>query len=450
MEVVEKLADGLKREVSVNVPLDELKSQRDAKVDELKDKVQLKGFRPGKVPKSHILKMYGPSIMQELIGDILNKNAQKILSDRDEKSAFEPKIDLPEEEEKIKKVLSCEGDLEYTMSYEVIPTIDIMDLKSISITRPVVEVDEEEVEKAIQDMASQNKSYDDKGDDAVAEDGDKATINFLGKLDGEPFEGGAADGTDLVLGAGQFIPGFEDNVVGMKVGESKTFPITFPEDYPAPNLAGKETTFDVKVTAVAAPGEVEINDELAKSMGMEDLAALREAFTGRFKENYAQASRQKAKRKLLDALNEGHDFELPPTLVEQEFNSIWDQMQKEMEKGGESFEDAGTTEEKAREEYQTIAQRRVRLGLLISEIGSENDVKIEETEVQRAVQQQMMQMPGREQELINFYRENPNALAQLRAPIFEDKVVDFILELATVTDETVTKEELLKQDEEDA
>jgi trigger factor len=281
-----------------------------------------------------------------------------------------------------------------------------------------------------------------------AANGDRVTINFEGSLEGVPFEGGTGEDVPLIMGAGQFIPGFEDNLVGLKAGESKTFDIKFPDDYRATHLAGKDAAFAVTVKAVEAPGAVTIDDEFAKTLGLESLAKLKEAVKERIAREYTQASRQKLKRALLDQLDERHKFEPPPSLVEQEFNNVWSQVEQDLKQQNRTFEDEGTTEEKAREEYRGIAERRVRLGLVIAEIGEKNNIKVTDDQLRAAVMEQVRQFPGQERQIWEYYQKNPNALAALRGPLFEDKVVDFLVELADVTEKPVSREELFKEDEE--
>ncbi|MEL6693767.1 MAG: trigger factor, partial [Pseudomonadota bacterium] len=273
-------------------------------------------------------------------------------------------------------------------------------------------------------------------------------IDFLGKLDGEPFEGGAAEEHTLVLGSNSFIPGFEDQLIGVKAGDEKDVNVTFPENYQAPNLAGQDAVFEVKVHEVRAPKTPDVDDEFAKGLGLDDLDKLKELVTEQIQNEFSGASRSKAKRSLLDALDEKHDFELPPKMVDQEFNQIWQQLQAEMDAGRTAEEDKDKSEDDLKEEYRAIAARRVRLGLVLAEIGRVADIQINEQEVQQALINEARNFPGQERQVIEFFQKDPNAMAQLRAPIYEEKVVDHILEVAKVKDETVSKEELLKEDDE--
>ncbi len=447
MQITETLSDGLKRELKIVIAANELDERLNSKLDELKDKVHLKGFRPGKVPIDHIKKVYGRSAMAEVVQQAVEETTAKAMSGRDERPAFQPNIRLPEDEGTVNNVMDGGHDLEFIMSFEVLPKIDLTDLKKLEVERPVAQVGAEEVDKAIDRMREANMAYDAK--DTPAETGDRLTLNFVGKIDGEPFEGGAAEDAHVILGRGMFIPGFEEGLAGAKTGEERTVTATFPENYQAAHLAGKAAQFDVTVKEVAAPRLPEANDEFAKSLGLDSLAKLKDALKERISKDYSEASRNRAKRSLLDALDEAHKFELPPSLVENEFEAVWKEVTQHLERAQKTFEDEGSTEEKARGEYHTMAERRVRLGLVLSEIGQRNEIKVTDEEVRRAVMQRAQQYPGQERKVVEFYKNNPNALMELRAPIFEDKVVDFALELANVKEKTVTAEELFKPDGDD-
>src|SRR6476646_8412148 len=296
-------------------------------------------------------------------------------------------------------------------------------------------------------MAEQNRPFAAKAEGAKAEKGDRVTINFKGSIDGVPFDGGTGEGIAVVIGAGQFIPGFEEQLIGIGAGETRNLKVSFPKNYASEKLAGQPAELETTATAIEAPGETTIDDEFAKTLGLESLDKLKEAARERLVAEFAGATRQRVKRALLDRLDDSHKFEAPPSLIEEEFNLMWNSIKAEMESSNKTFADENTTEEAAKEEYQKIADRRVRLGLVLSEIGEKNKITVSDDEVSRAVIERARQMPGREKEVWDFYRSNAQALAQLRAPIYEDKVVDFILELANVTEKQVTREELLKDDE---
>jgi trigger factor len=446
MQVTETAAAGLKREYRVVVPLTELAEKVSERLDELKGRVQLRGFRPGKVPAAHLKRLYGKSAMAEVVEAAVREANSKIVTDHNLKLATEPKVVLPTEEGAIEGVIDGKTDLAYTVEMEIVPPITLADFKTIKIERLTAPVDDSEVDKAVQTIADQNKPFSAK--DGGAENGDRVTMSFVGTLDGQPFDGGSAEDAPIVLGSGQFIPGFEDQLMGVKAGESRTVNVKFPENYQAPALAGKDASFAVTVKIVEAPGAVTLDDDFAKTLGLESIAKLREVVRERIEREHASASRQKVKRALLDQLDTAHKFDPPPTLVEEEFNSVWSTLENDLKQQGRSFADEGTTEEKAREEYRGIAERRVRLGLVIAEIGEKNDIKVSEDQLTQAVVAQARMMPGQEQKIWDYYRNNPGALAALRAPIFEDKVVDFLLELVNVTDKQVSREELFKEDEE--
>jgi trigger factor len=450
MQVTETTNQGLKREYRVVVTAADLGEKVDKYLDDLKGRVRLNGFRPGKVPVAHLKRLYGRAAMAEVIETTVRDANAKIVSDHNLKLAAQPKVNLPEEESAIEGVINGQADLDYTVAIEIVPAIALTDFKDIALEKPVATVSPEEVDEALGRVADQNKPFGPKADGAQAEQGDQVTINFTGTLDGKPFEGGTGEDIVVQLGAGGFIPGFEEQLVGLGAGENRTVAVTFPTNYLNAELAGREAVFDVTAKAVATPGAVTVDDEFAKSLGLESLAKLKEAVTERLQQENAAVSRRKVKRALLDELDKRHQFEAPATLVDAEFESVWQAITGDLKQQNRTFEDEGTTEEKAREEYRAIAERRVRLGLVIAEIGDKNKISVTDDEVSRAVVERARQLPGREQEVWDYYRKNPDALASLRAPIFEEKVVDFILELAKVTEKPVSREELSKDDEGEA
>ncbi len=451
MQVTETSAQGLKRDFKVVVPAADLVAKLESQLAEMKDKVRLNGFRPGKVPTAHIRRLYGKSIMGEVVQEAVNEANRKIVDEHKLRLAGSPKFDIVGGQEEMEQVLEARGDLAFTVAVETLPSFELGKFDDVAVERLVVDVPESDVDEAIQRMADQPRAYTDRDGDAPAiVDGDKATIDFLGKLDGEPFEGGAGEGIDLVVGSKSFIPGFEEQLVGLMKGESKTISVTFPENYAAARLAGKEATFDVTVKNVAAPGEIAIDDELAKKFGFETLDAYRAAVRTNIEADMGRGARMHTKRLLLAALDGRYSFELPEGLVETEFDGIWRSILNEQGAGGKTFESEGTTEEKAREEYRRIAERRVRLGLVLAEVGEKAGVKVEEDEVTKALIERIRAYPGQEQALWDYYRKNPDALGEIRAPIFEEKVIDHILGQAKVTDKRVTKEELIKMNEEAA
>jgi trigger factor len=447
MQVKETVADGLKHEFQISVPAADLDAKADARLVELKDKVRLNGFRPGKVPVSHLKKIYGRSVMADTIDQTVRDTNAQIFTERGFRLATEPKVTMPTEKVEVEDLLAGKSDLTYTVAIEVVPVIELADFKSFKVEKPVAEVTDAEVDDAVKRIAEQNRSFAAKGEGAKAESGDRVTVSFKGTVDGESFDGGAAENVPVTIGSNSFIPGFEEQLVGIGAGETRTLKVTFPKNYGNTNLAGKAAEFETTASLVEAPQETVIDDEFAKTLGLESLDKLKEAARARLAAEFAGTTRQRVKRTLLDRLDETHRFEAPPSLVEQEFKLMWDSIKAEMEAGGKTFADEGTTEEASKEEYHKIADRRVRLGLVLSEIGEKNKITVTDDEVSRAVIERARQMPGREKEVWDFYRKNPNALAQLRAPIYEDKVVDFILELATVSEKKVSREELYKDDD---
>jgi trigger factor len=448
MQVKETVADGLKHEFQISVSAADLDAKADARLVELKDKVRLNGFRPGKVPVSHLKKIYGRSVMAEAIDQTIRDANAQIFSERGFRLATQPKVTMPTEEKAVEEILSGKSDLTYTVAIEVVPAIQLADFKSFTVERPVADVTDAEVDDAVKRIAEQNRTFAPKPEGSKAEAGDRVIVSFKGTIDGVPFEGGTGENVPVTIGSNTFIPGFEDQLIGIAAGETRTLKVSFPKNYGNAKLAGQAAEFETTASAIEAPQQSAIDDEFAKGLGLDSLDKLKDAARERLAAEFAGATRQRVKRTLLDRLDETHRFEAPPSLVEEEFKLMWDSIKSEMEAGGKTFADEGTTEEAAREEYRKIADRRVRLGLVLSEIGEKNKISVTDDEVSRAVIERARQMPGREKEVWEFYRNNPNALAQLRAPIYEDKVVDFILELATVTEKKVSREELYKDDEE--
>ncbi len=447
MQITETTNSGLKRELKVVIGAEELDNKLEARLVDLKDKVQIKGFRPGKVPVTHLRKMYGRSVMAEVLQETVTETSRNALTERDERPAFEPEITLTEDKEEIDQIMDGKADLAYTMAFEILPEIELGDMSSYKFEKLVAEVDEKEHQRGIDQVLEGRVDY--AAVEREAQDKDRVTIDFIGRIDGEAFEGGTAEDTPVVLGQGQFIPGFEEGLMGAKAGDEKDVKSTFPEEYQVEALAGKEAIFEVKVKEVAEPKSPELNEEFASSMGFEDVDKFKDAVKEKLQEELDTVSKNRLKRELLDKLEESHKFELPEKLVSSEFDAIWGQLTTEMAQKDKSFEDEGTTEEEERKKYEDIAERRVRLGLIVSEIGSKNELKISDEEVQQALINKASQFPGQERQVLTFYQQNPQALAELRAPLFEEKVVDYILELADVSEKKVSIDELTKFDEEE-
>lgn len=450
MQVTETLSDGLRREYRVLIPAGELDSKVNDRLGEMKDRVRINGFRPGKVPVAHLKRVYGRAAMAEAIEAAVRDANAKIVADNNFRLAMQPQVTLPSEEKDVEAVIGGKSDLSYTVALEILAPIEFGDFKSISLTKLVADVTDEQVDEALKKIAEQNRPYVDKGEAAKAESGDRVIISFVGKIDGTPFEGGTGEDVAVQLGSATFIPGFEDQLIGIAAGEQRVVKVTFPQNYPAAHLAGKEAAFDVTAKTVEAPKDVTIDDDFAKSLGLESLDKLKDAVKERLaRENDAQ-SRQRLKRELFDKLDEMHKFEVPQGLFEQEFQNLWQTAQNEMKQQGKTFADENTTEEAEQAEYRRIANRRVRLGLLLDEIARRNDLTVTDDETTRAVVEQVRQYPGREQELWDMFRKNPEALASVRAPILENKVTDFLFALGKVTDKKVTRDELYREDDDKA
>jgi trigger factor len=450
MQVNETLSEGLKREFQISVPAADIEAKVDARLEDLKGKVKLNGFRPGKVPAGHLKRLYGRSVAAETVDELIRSTNTQIFTERNLKLATEPKITMPTEEKEVEDILSGKADLKYTVAVEVVPPIELADFKSFEVEKPVADVSDADVDESIKRVADANRAFTEKAEGSKAESGDRVVVAFKGTIDGVAFEGGTGEDIPVQIGSNTFIPGFEDQLVGIAAGETRTLKVTFPTNYASDTLAGKAAEFETTASKIESPVDTTIDDEFAKSLGLESLDKLKEAARERLVAEFAGATRQRVKRHLLDRLDETHKFDAPPSLVDEEFKLMWNSIQQEMASSGKTFADENTTEEAAQEEYRKIADRRVRLGLVLSEIGEKNKISVTDDEISRAVIERARSMPGREKEVWDFYRNNPNALAQLRAPIYEDKVVDFILELAKVTEKKVSKEDLYKDEDEKA
>jgi trigger factor len=447
MQVTETLSEGLKREFKVVVPASELDAKVNDRLDEMKDRVRINGFRPGKVPVAHLKRMYGRSAMAEVIEATVRDANNQIVSERGYRLAADPKVTLPSEEAAIEQLIEGKSDLAYTMAVEIVPPIELTNFKTIKLTKLVSDVTEAEIDEGLARIAEQNVPFAPKGEGAKAAKDDRVMISFAGTIDGKPFEGGSGDDSAVLIGSNTFIPGFEDQLIGIGAGETRTVKVTFPVHYGNEALAGNAAEFVVTAKSIEAPGKVTIDDEFAKSLGLESLVKLRDVMKERIAREHTGMTRQKIKRALLDELDTRHKFEPPPSLVDEEFSRVWKSVLSELETEKRTFADEDTTEEEAKAEYRAIAERRVRLGLVLAEIGGKNNITVTEEELNRALMEQARQFPGQEQRVWDFYRQNPQAIAGVRAPIYEEKVVDFVLELAEVTEKKVPREELYEDDE---
>ena len=448
-QIIEKSSEGLSRVFGVTIPANDLTSALEAKVKELAPKMNIKGFRPGKVPAAHVKRMYGKEMMNEIVQETVNSANEKLLNDNNLRPAGTPGLVATSD---MDKVFAGEADLVYDLNVELMPEFELVDATKIKLIKPVYEPSDKEIDEAVADLAKNNATYVSRtGKSVKAKSADQVVIDFVGRRDGVEFEGGKGADYPLVLGSGSFIPGFEDQLIGVKAGETLTVKVKFPDDYQAEDLKGKDVEFEVEVKDVKAPLQKAADDELAKSLGIDSLEKLRELIKDNLAQQYANSSRFKLKRALLDQLDEGHSFELPPRMVEAEFDAIWNQVLADEAKSGRDDEDKDKTEDELKSEYRKIAERRVRLGLVLAEVGRVNNVAISDQEVTQAMQQEAMNMARQygmqPQEIFDMLRQNPDAAAQIRAPLFEDKVVDLLFTKAKVTDKKVSKEDLLKDDD---
>ncbi|PPD45820.1 MAG: trigger factor [Methylocystis sp.] len=448
MQVTQTSSQGLKQEFKVVLPAGDLAAKLAAQLADVQAKAQIKSFRPGKAPIGHLKKLYGKSIMGDVLQEAVNEANRKIVEDNQLRIAVEPKLEFPGGQEEVERALEADGDFAFTVTFETLPAIEIGSFDDIALERPVAEVSEDDIASALKNLADRAQEFEAREEGAKAETGDKLTIDFTGKLDGVPFEGGTGGDIDLVLGSNTFIPGFEDQLAGAAAGEQRVVKVTFPADYSAAHLAGKDAEFDVTVKAVAAAKSLEIGEELATKYGFENFEAMKEAVKGNLEADFHKVSRDKLKRALLDALDSRYSFELPETLVEQEFNNIWGQHEAESRRTGQPLAEEGKTEDETKAEFRKIAERRVRLGLVLAEIGQGAGVKVEDKDLTEALVERARMFPGQEKQVWDFYRNNEQALAQLRAPIYEERVVDHISKLIKIADKTVSREELFKEEDE--
>lgn len=426
MQVTETQTDGLKHEYKVVVAASDIAEKMEHRLQEIGKQVRLPGFRPGKVPVSVLRQRFGSSVMGEVLERAVNDSSNQAISERGLRPALQPKIEI---------VSFDEGkDLEYTLAIEVLPDIAVMDLGKIELERLIVQVPDEEVEAVLKRMGESHKKTQALAKKRKARSGDVLVMDFRGSVDGEELPGMAGEGHHLELGSNRFVSGFEDQLVGVDIGEERQVTVTFPEAYGNEKLAGKEAVFEVKVHDILETVPMEINDDLAVAFGEADLDALKQKVRQQVELDYGQLARARLKRALLDQLADGHDFPVPAGMLETEFEAIWKQLEEDRQQGRIDPEDEGKGDEELKAEYRTIAERRVRLGLLLSEVGRQNGIDVTQEEANRAIMREAQGHPGHEREILDFYQNNPEAVSRLQAPIFEDKVVDFIVALAKVTE----------------
>jgi len=432
MQVTEINAEGLKREFKVVVPAGNIETRMQDKLVEIARSVSMPGFRPGKVPMTMVRKKYGPSIMGEILETAVNEGTGKAITDANLRPAVQPKVEI---------INYAEGaDLEFSVAVELLPEIAMMDFSTVALVRDTAPVPDAEVDEALSSIAERNETSETV--DRAAADGDMVVIDFVGKQDGVAFPGGTAEGYSLKLGSNTFIPGFEAQLVGKKAGDKVAVEVSFPEGYGNEDLAGKPASFDVTVNEVRAPQAAAIDDELAKSVGLESLDALKQAVRGEIGRSLDGISRMRLKRALLDVLAANHDFPVPPSMFDSEFDQIWKQVEADREAGRVDPSDVGKSDDALRAEYKALAERRVRLGLLLAEVGRVNNITVNQDDLNRGIMAEARNYPGQEHMVLQYYQKNQEALENLRAPIYEEKVVDFILELAKITDNEISVEAL--------
>ncbi|MHA6316651.1 trigger factor [Altererythrobacter sp. CAU 1778] len=435
MQIDEKTNDGLKREYVLTIPAKDIAARIDAEVKKIAPQVRMPGFRPGKVPANLVKKMHGEALHGDALNATIRESIDGLMKDKKLRPALQPKIDLQEGYEEGK-------DAKIDVALEVLPDIEAPKTDGLTLEKLIVPVTDEQVDAQLGELAQNQKSFKDAPKTKKAAEGDQLIIDFVGRVDGTEFEGGKAEGQPLEIGSGRFIPGFEEQLTGVKTGDKKTIKVTFPEDYPAENLAGKEAEFDITVHQVKVASETKVDEDFAKNMGLEGLDQLKGLLKGQLEQETAGLTRTAMKRSLLDQLASGHDFDVPPTMVDAEFDQIWAQLTQEAAR--EDDPDAAMKEiESEKDDYRKIAERRVRLGLLLSEIGQANGIEISNQEMQMLIQQAAQQYrPEDRQRFMEYVQNEPMAAAQLRAPLYEEKVVDFLFDKAEVTEREVTREEL--------
>ncbi len=435
MQIVETLNEGLKRAYTLTVTAKDIDARVEAEIKTIAPQVRMPGFRPGKVPANLVRKMHGASLQRDALDKSIREGIDKLIADNGLRPALQPSVELTEDYEEGK-------DAEIKVALEVLPVVPAPSLDGLKLERLVVEVADDQVDEAVNRIAAQNQRFEDAAKTAKAKSGDQVTMDYVGKIDGVPFDGGTGTDMAVVIGSGNLIPGFEDQLVGVKVGEEKTITVNFPADYQAANLAGKEATFELKISAVKVAADGAPDDEFAKQLGLESLEKLRELLKGNIEQEHNGLTRTYMKRRLLDQLAADHDFEVPPGMVEAEFSQIWAQLEHEASHEADPAA-ARADMENDRDDYQKIAERRVRLGLLLSEIGQANGIEITQQEMNRLVAQASMQYsPQDRQRFVEYIRNEPLAAAQLRAPLYEDKVVDYLFEKAEITERAVSREDL--------
>lgn len=437
MEICEIKNDGLSRMMQVKVPASALAEKLDARISEMQPRVQLKGFRPGKAPISHIRKLYGKAMMAELLENAVEENTKKLVEDNGWRLAVQPEVHL---ESDVEQIVAGASDLAFHVHVEIMPDFDPIDVKTVSLVATKSQARDEDLDRALANLAEMSKTYETKKGKSVT--GDSLTVDFVGTLDGTAFDGGTASDAVIILGSGRYLADFEAGLTGTEAGEERQFDVTFPADYGAQDLAGKTAQFTAQVKEVKKPVVPPVDEDLAKKLGFEKFSTLQDAARSQLQAELDGIARQVIKRRLLDALDNAHQFDVPSGLVDAEFKQIWSQFERERDEGRMDEEDSQKTPEELEADYRRIAVRRVRLGLVLAEYGTRAKVQVTDEEVGRAIAMEARKYPGQGQQIVDFYRKNPGALASVRAPIFEDKVVDYLLELINPAEEIVPSETL--------
>ncbi|MEN2494345.1 MAG: Trigger factor [Hyphomicrobiaceae bacterium hypho_1] len=448
MQVKQTRADGLMRQIEVVVPVQELNDRCNKRLDDVGGTVQIRGFRKGKVPKVHLKKVYGRRLMVEILQEIVEESSKKIIAERKEKPAAQPEIKLSEDQSEIDGVVSGVKDLSYSMKYEIIPTIDLADFSMFRVERPVIELDVNDVGEKLEQIAQRNTNYH-SDHEFIAKEGSKLKISFSGTVEGKKFDGGSAEDVDLIIGQGSFLLDFEKGLKGAKAGQNRTLRVVFPDNYPVEAFRLKEATFEVAIKEVSEPSVPDIDDELAKSLGLKDLVELKNAIEVQLQNENKHLARVRLKQQLLDLLEKNHSFQLPSSLCDLEFLKIWKEVTDNLDKDKKTFSDLGKSEDEVRGEYFKLAERRVQLGLLFGKIGESYNIQVNQEELREAIVRHARAYPGKEQQVYDYFEKQPGAINQLRAPIFEEKVVDFLLSKIRVDDHAMSKEELLNKIEEE-
>lgn len=442
MQLTETKSEGLSREYTVKILAEDLEGKMQSRLEELGRTVNLPGFRPGKAPMPLLKQRFGQAVLGEVLQSAVSDSTAQAIADQNLRPAMQPKIEVKEYDEG--------KDLEYTMSVELMPEFEPIDFSKLSLERITVKVGDEEVEKALSQMAAENKRPEPLKKARKSQSGDVLVIDYKGEIDGTEFAGGTAQDYYLELGGGRFIPGFEDQLIGVNAGDQVTVKVTFPAEYGSTDLSGKDAEFSVDVKEIRELAEIDVDDAFAESLGLPDLKSLSDAIRTRLEQDYSSFSRNRLKRKLLDELNDAHDFEIPPGMVDAEFDAIWQQLEDARKRENLDADDMDKTDDELREEYRGIAERRVRLGVLLSEVGRLNNIEVTQEEVNRAIVQEAQRAREKQREVMEYLQNNAEAQAQLRAPLFEDKVIDFILEMASITDRNSTVAELMRDPDEEA